>query len=136
MAMEENPYAPPKASDRVVGVKSGRREDLKTVAVAQKSIIVCILLNFAAIAARFVIPPDWTMFLLAGLLILFIVQTASVVILATKVFSVVTGIIYGIGTIVPCLGLLILLIVNSKATKILTQNGHRVGFFGANLSEF
>ena len=39
-AGDENPYASPKTSDLVVGIKSGRREDLKSVAMAQKSIIV------------------------------------------------------------------------------------------------
>jgi hypothetical protein len=136
MATDENPYAPPKASERVIGVNSGRREDLKIVAVIQKLIIVCIPLNVAAIAAQLLVPPEWTMLLVDGLLILFVVQTVSVVILATKVFNTLTGIVYGIGTIVPCLGLLILLTINGKANEILTKNGHRVGLFGADLSEF
>ena len=134
--MEDNPYAPPKATDLAVGVKSGKRADLKTVALAQKSIIVCILLNFGAIAAQFLLPPEMAIFLAAGLVILFLVQLVSVVILATKVFNTLTGIIYGIGTIIPCIGLLVLLIVNNKATEILRRNGHHVGLFGANLAEF
>jgi hypothetical protein len=134
--MEENPYAPPEATDLAFGVKSGKRADLKTVALAQKSIIVCILLNFGAIAARFLLPPELGIFLAAGLVILFLVQLVSVVFLATKVFNVLTGVIYAIGTIIPCIGLLILLIVNNKATEILRKNGHHVGLFGANLAEF
>jgi hypothetical protein len=43
MVMDDNPYAPPQHMDRATGVRSGRREDLKTIAVAQKSIIICIL---------------------------------------------------------------------------------------------
>ena len=93
MATDENPYAPPNASERVVGVKSGRREHLKTVAVTQKLIIVCIPLNILAIAAQLLVPPEWTMLLVDGLLILFVVQTVSVVILATKVFNTLTGIV-------------------------------------------
>jgi len=53
-----------------------------------------------------------------------------------KVYNPVTGIIYGIGTIVPCVGLIILLVINTKATRTLELNGHHVGFFGADLSKF
>ena len=57
MSAEENPYAPPKVSDVVVGVKSGRVEDLKAVAIAQKIVIVCILLNIVTIMHGFSWPP-------------------------------------------------------------------------------
>jgi hypothetical protein len=53
-----------------------------------------------------------------------------------KVYSVIQGILIGILTMVPCLGLLLLLLVNQKATKILKDNGHNVGLFGADLSRF
>jgi hypothetical protein len=136
MNPDENPYAPPKTSDLVVGVKSGRREDLKSVAQAQKAIIVCILLYLVGIAARFVVPPEYGLFVVGGIAILGVVAMAFVVILATKVYGTVTGIIYGIGTIVPCIGLFILLAISTKATKILKQNGYSVGLFGADLSQF
>jgi hypothetical protein len=45
MKPDDNPFAPPRAVDPVVGVKSGRVEDLKTVAVAQKTIIVSKILT-------------------------------------------------------------------------------------------
>jgi hypothetical protein len=57
-------------------------------------------------------------------------------VLAMKVYSVIQGILIGILTMVPCLGLLLLLLVNQKATKILKDNGHNVGLFGADLSRF
>jgi len=34
--------------------------------------------------------------------------------------------------IVPCISLIVLLVINQKATSYLQQNGVRVGFFGAN----
>jgi len=52
------------------------------------------------------------------------------------VYNPVTGIIYGAGTIIPCIGLIILLVINTKATRTLELNGHHVGFFGADLSKF
>jgi hypothetical protein len=136
MSMDDNPYAPPRSGDLASGVKSGRLADLKTVAVAQKTIILCIALNFVAVAARMFATPEWLPFVMAALVTVTVVQTAAVMILAMKVYSTGTGIILGIGALLPCFGLIILLIVNSNANKILTQNGHHVGFFGTDLSGF
>ncbi len=136
MPTEENPYAPPRTSARALGINSGRREDLKTVAVAQKSIIVCILLYLCLIVARFFVPYQYNLYLLICMLVIGLVSTASVFVLAMKVYSVIQGILVGILTMVPCLGLLLLLLVNQKATKILKDNGHNVGLFGADLSRF
>jgi hypothetical protein len=136
MTTEENPYAPPKTNDWAVGVRSGRREDLRTVALAQKDIIVCILLNISAVLCIFLLPREWLALVVAGVLVLFVAQMVSVVTLAIKVYNVGTGIIYGIGTIVPYIGLILLLVINNKATKVLRENGPHVGFFGADLSEF
>ena len=116
MATDENPYAPPRVTDRAIGVTSGRHEDLKTVAAAQKSIIVCILLQLLGSVSRFFLPPQYLLFVAIALLGVLVVSTVSVVILARKVGL---GIIYGIGTLIPCVGLIILLTVNQKATKIL-----------------
>ena len=58
-----------------------------------------------------------------------------VFLLAIKVYSPVVGILFAILTLVPCVGLLMLLLINGKATRILKQNGIRVGLMGANLSE-
>jgi hypothetical protein len=136
MEHEENPYAAPRATDRAVGVKSGRREDLKTVALAQKSIMVCILLQLLGGAARFFVPEGYLLFILIGLLCVLVASTVSVFVLAMKVFNVGLGIVYAIGALIPCLGLIILFIVNQKAIKVLRENGHEVGFLGADLSKF
>jgi hypothetical protein len=105
MAKDDNPYAPPRAVDTVVGVKSGLVEDLKTVAVAQKAIIVCIALNMLAGGGRVFIPQEWQLLLVPGLVILFLAQAAAVMLLAMKVYSIGTGILYGIGAMIPCVGL-------------------------------
>jgi hypothetical protein len=136
MATDENPYAPPKTSGRALGINSGRREDLKTVAVAQKSIIICILLYFGVIVARFFVPYQYNLYLLICILVLGLVSTVSVFLLAMKVYSPIQGVLVGVLTMVPCLGLLMLLLVNQRATKILRDNGHPVGLLGADLSRF
>jgi hypothetical protein len=38
-------------------------------------------------------------------------------------------------TIIPLVGLIVLLVINSKATSALRASGVRVGFLGANLSD-
>jgi hypothetical protein len=58
-----------------------------------------------------------------------------VFLLAIKVYSTGVGVLLGILTLVPCIGLIVLLIVNGKATGILKQNGIKVGLLGANLSQ-
>ena len=50
--------------------------------------------------------------------------------LALSIYSTATAITVGILTLIPYLGILILLIINSKATKILRTNGIKVGLMG------
>jgi hypothetical protein len=141
MAQDENPYSPPRTTDRVVGVKSGRREDLKAVAVAQKSILICILLYILCICGQLVLArsqqtANYSIYIGVVALVVVLVATVSVFLLAIRVYSVASGILLGIGTLIPCLGLLILLMINGKATKIMRENGHHVGLLGADLSRF
>jgi hypothetical protein len=139
--VEENPYQSPLADLRpAVGVLSGEHRDVRAVAVYQKGILVCILISllsiFGEIVVRFTMPEPLVIPIellgfavgLAGMVFVFL--------LSTKVFGIVLGILLGILTVVPCLGLLVLLIINGKATSVLRQNGHRVGLLGARLSEF
>ena len=133
--MSENPYQSPLADSPVVGVKSGSREDLKSVAVYQKGILVCILIYLAAVVAQFVLPPELNAIVVIGIFAVVLVGTIFVFLLAMKVYNTGIGILLGILTLVPCVGLLILLVVNSKATGVLKQNGIKVGLLGADLSK-
>lgn len=45
------------------------------------------------------------------------------------------GIVLGILTLIPCIGLIVLLVINGKATGVLRENGIGVGLLGANLSK-
>ena len=53
--------------------------------------------------------------------------------LAIKACSPQAGVLLGMLTFVPGIGLIILAAVNGKATSILKQNGIKVGFLGAKL---
>ncbi len=133
--MTDNPYEPPPAGASVRGVLSGRREDLASVAKYQKGILVCILAYFALVACQFALPPELRLILVLGASALGITSTVFVFLLAIKVYGTGAGIVLGILTLVPCVGLIVLLLVNGKATAILKENGIRVGLLGANLSE-
>jgi hypothetical protein len=133
--MSENPFQSP-ASDFAVGVKSGRREDLKSIATYQKGILVCILIYLLTIVGNFFIPEDVQILLGLALAVLGVVSTVFVFLLAIKVYNTGVGILLGLLALVPCLGLIVLLVINGKATRILQQNGHKVGLLGADLSQF
>ena len=50
--------------------------------------------------------------------------------------SVILGIVLGIFLLVPCVNILILLAVSQRATMYLKEHGFKVGFLGANMSQF
>jgi hypothetical protein len=134
--MSENPYQSPFAeSPRVVGVKSGNREDLRSVAKCQKGILVCILIQLISLVGQFAIPPEVRPILGLCILVVGFVGTVFIFLLATKVYSTAVGVLLGVLTFIPCVGLIVLLVVNGKATGILQQNGIKVGLMGANLSQ-
>ena len=60
-SVSDNPYQSPLSSAepvQAVGVLSGRREDVRAVAIYQRGILVCILLYLAAVVGQFVFPPE------------------------------------------------------------------------------
>lgn len=133
--MSENPYQSPVSSASAVGVVSGTREDLMNVAKYQKGIVICILINILAYIFGFIVPAELQ--LIVGLCVLVVALTATVFVflLATKVYSTGVGVLMGILTLIPCVGLIVLLVINGKATNVLKQNGIKVGLLGANISE-
>ncbi|HJT35258.1 MAG TPA: hypothetical protein VJ783_24750 [Pirellulales bacterium] len=131
--MDDNPYRAPLADGPVVGVLSGRREDVRSVAIYQKGIMVCILLYLIAILGQFFLPQQLILFLRLGVLLIGLTGMVFVFLLATKVYGAGLGILAGLLTLIPCVGLIVLLTVNGKATHVLRQNGYTVGLLGAKL---
>lgn len=134
--MSDNPYQSPSVESQIVGVKSGRREDLRSVAKYQKGIIFCILIYLIAALCQFAVPIEIRPVIGLAILVVGLAGTVFVFLLAIKTYSTGVGVLLGILTLVPCVGLIVLLIVNGKATGILKQNGIKVGFLGADLSQF
>jgi len=136
---EERPWrmrSPPDEDDEEAAVAGElRREDLRAIAGYQKGIIICILVYFGAVVAQFALPPDARIFLLIGVLAIGMMGTVFVFLLATKIYEPGRGVALGILTLIPIVGLIVLLIVNGKATTILKNHGIHVGLLGARSSD-
>jgi hypothetical protein len=101
--------------------------------------MVCILVQILGYIGAAVIPNELVLLKLPVGLALLAAGVAGlvfVVLLSMQVYGTGLGILFGILTVFPCLGLIVLLVINSKATGILQQNGHKVGLMGASLAEF
>ena len=139
--MSFNPYEPPSHSPKLPQADNeSRRNDVRVIAVRQKIVLFCILINIFAFGFRVSVnaagSPRSLQFVLAVTLL---VSTLTVLVfsmlLAMKVYNPVVGVFLSLLTIIPILGLLILLLISSRASKILESNGIKVGLFGANLSD-
>lgn len=133
--MNDNPFQAPQTEARVLGVRHGSREELRRVASYQKGVLVCILIQILAVIGQIAAPPDLAFFIALGSLAVGLASTVFVFLLAMNVYSTGLGIVLGCCALVPCVGLLVLLFVNGKATSILKQNGIRVGLLGARLTD-
>ena len=133
--MTDNPYESPQTPVAVRGVLSGSREDLRSVAKFQKGILVCILIYFVVVIGQFALPVQIRPFVGLGVLAVGIAGAVFVFLLSIKIYGTGLGIVLGILSLVPLVGLVVLLIVNGKATGVLKQNGIKVGLLGANLSQ-
>jgi hypothetical protein len=109
----------------------GSARGIREIAFRQRAIMFCILGYLCAVALQFALPPE--MRILAALLALpcMIAGAVFVFLLAIRVYGVALGIVFGVLTLVPCIGLIVLLIVNGKATTILKGAGLKVGLMGA-----
>ncbi len=106
-------------------------DELRGIASSQKAVLVCLLGYIIALVATFALGGNG---LIAGVVcaVLGITATVFVFLLATKIYEGSAGILLGILTLIPCIGLIALLVVNQKATSILKDNGVGVGLLGAN----
>lgn len=142
--MSDNPYQAPQADEpAAVGVRSGRREDLRSVAIYQKGVLIYLLINLVYIMINmcfgmglFYMSDRVQLILLSIYVPVTLAGLVCICLLATKVYHPVLGILWGLLTVIPCIGLFILLVVNNKATTVLQQNGYQVGLLGAKLSQF
>ena len=98
------------------------KTELLDIAKGQKAVIWLVLLSMAAYPAAFVMPAAP---LIVGIIsLVFIYRLAASLKESAPWQYVVLGII-------PCLGVIALLVINSRATSALKARGIRVGLMGA-----
>jgi hypothetical protein len=94
-------------------------------------VMYCILAYLTLVLVQFVLPEEVRLFLGLAALAVSITAAVFVFMLAMSVYNTGTGIVLGILTLIPCVGLIVLLIINGKATNVLRAHGLKVGLLGA-----
>ena len=118
-----------------------RRVDLRAITFRQRSVIGCIL-GYIVVAASGLVFPDnalglWLAQVQAVLeVILLIAGVVFAFMLSLAVYrNPAAGVVGGILMFFPVIGLLILVVINVDAIKILRRHGVRVGLLVARLRE-
>ena len=111
------------------------RETLRAIVTYQKVIIICVAIYLSLVVAQFAIPPELRIFLALVAVPVVLTAVVFVFLFATKVYSTALGVLLGLLVLVPCIGLIVLVVINQKAISILKDHGIPVGFFGASTSD-
>lgn len=120
------------ASLRTVGSPGSVYPNLDLIASRQKFVILWLLLQIPLIGTQIALvnfQPLLSIGLGMGVLVLHFVISMSLGLVVYK--DALRGVIVAIFTMIPLFGLLALLILSRRATRILTDNGISVGLFGA-----
>ena len=115
--------------------------ELRQVAMYQRAVIMCILIQVLlgvlcyAFSDELRTIPVAVVAAVAVILAVFITAAIFVFKLASRLYGSV-ALAMAVVTLVPFLGMLILVVVNQRATGVLKQEGYTVGFLGAPMSQF
>ncbi len=108
---------------------------LHSIVIYQRVLIFCILGNLCIYLGTFALPEGKRLWILVVAVPLLITAATFTYLLGAKVFNVGLGIMFTILIFVPCIGLIMLAVLNGKATSVLKKNGVPVGFFGASTAD-
>lgn len=111
------------------------QQELRTIAIYQKCVqvaaLVYLLMVVVVVASGDALEAFApTIFLCAAL-----VAAISNLLLANKLFGLMQAIAIGIFSLIPIIGLLLLLKVNGTATWLFRECGYKVGMLGVRLSD-
>ena len=133
--MSENPFQSPMSDSYRPG---DGRHDLREIARYQRWVIIALLINIVlnvvalflgqAIQANPFIQIAFAGIAIAGVLF----GVVAIFLLAQKMMGTGMAVLCAILMCVPCVSLIMLLVVNQKATSTLQRAGVKVGFLGAN----
>jgi len=125
------PPAPPNTQQPLNYAAPTEGVDLRAIAVRQRAIMYCILGYIVMILGQFLIPPGLRFVPAIIAMAVSIVAAVFVFMLALSLYGTGIGLLLGVLTLVPLVGLIVLLIINNKATLILRHHGIKVGLMGA-----
>jgi hypothetical protein len=123
--------------------RTHKTADLRAMAWYQRVLIVCLVVQLLIWAGYIVavtsrLARDNGEGATLGLLwtaAVGLVGGVFVFLLGRKVYGPVAGVILGLLTVTPCVGLVVILVVNASATSALQSNGVRVGLLGARMRD-
>lgn len=111
------------------------RRDLQRIAIAQKGALLSVLAFFLVMILLWNLMERFGIVLVYALFVVVIANVVSLALFAMRVYSSWAGLILGFSMVVPLLGMIALIAVHTKANRIFTENGYRVGLFGPRLSD-
>jgi Mn2+/Fe2+ NRAMP family transporter len=132
--MSDSPYRPPQAESYQSPFSTApNRDKLQRVAKYQRWVIFALLANIVVNILAFgtmtqSLPVRLGVLVISLVVVVFAIT--SIVLLAKEVINIGVAILCGILMFVPCVSLIVLLVVNQKATSYLQQHGIKVGFLG------
>jgi len=131
-----NPYQPPQ-SPALVAIAPADRDRLREVARLQRYINLVVLAYFSAGALTRAVAEVPGGPILAGVVAVAVILTGAVfaVQMARALYSTAVAVVCAILLLIPCVGLLTLLLLNGRATQRLTAAGLKVGLLGADPAE-
>lgn len=127
--------APPPVQQLAYATPVVGRTDLRTIAIRQRGIMYCVLAYLFGAIAQIFIPTPFNALPALVVLAAMITGAVFVFMLAIALYNTGVGIALGVLTLIPLVGLIVLLIVNGKATSILREHGIKVGLMGAKLDQ-
>ena len=139
--MSDNPYQAPAEEppeDKQESVKQQKlafQLDLKTIIKHQKGVVACLCVYLLFLIGPFLSPSEGKLFSVFMLMVVAVMAAAYAFPLETLLFNRSVAILLTLLTLLPGVGLLILLTVAHQTTKFLRSKGIHAGLFGANLSD-
>ncbi len=128
----QNPYSPP-TSDPGSPAGINQTADLSSLASGQRHVNYALLLYLSAVGLSLLLPKSSTgaAIFAVGVIGIGIYILVSVFRLAKVLHGTGFAIVYLLGMLIPLVDLLLLLILNRRATKKLKEAGYKVGLLGA-----
>jgi hypothetical protein len=131
--VDENPYQAP--SPEVAALRMSG-EGVRSIAALHRRFLVCIAVNVVLFMGIFitsvvVLAPRVSPFIVLAFWASSFVTAVVAFQLTRQLGDTVLAVIFALLMLMPCLSLVLMLIINAKATLVLRRNGYQVGLFGA-----